>query len=72
MSIITIAIKIPEIMMSASKTVKIMSQDSLIDANRRLLLRNGAAIVLSGAAVALLADREALAQSAQRLRRKPI
>ena len=40
-----------------------MSQDSLIDAKRRLLLRNGAAIVLSGAAVALLAGREALAQS---------
>ena len=43
-----------------------MSQDSLIDANRRLLLRNGAAIVLSGAAVALLAGRQALAQSASK------
>ena len=49
--------------MSASKTVKIVSQGSLIDAKRRLLLRNGAAIALSGAAVALLAGREALAQS---------
>ena len=63
MSIIAVAIKNLEIMMSASKTVKIMSQGSLIDAKRRLLLRNGAAIVLSGAAVTLLADREALAQS---------
>jgi NAD(P)-dependent dehydrogenase (short-subunit alcohol dehydrogenase family) len=47
----------------AQRWRKTMSQDSLIDANRRLLLRNGAAIVLSGAAVALLAGREALAQS---------
>lgn len=39
-----------------------MSQDSLIDTNRRLLLRNGAA-VLSGGLVAALAGREALAQS---------
>ena len=43
-----------------------MSQGSLIDANRRLLLRNGAAIVLSGAAVALRADRQSLAQSASK------
>jgi pimeloyl-ACP methyl ester carboxylesterase len=43
-----------------------MSQDSLIDANRRLLLRDGAAIVLSGAEVSLLADRQSLAQSASK------
>jgi hypothetical protein len=40
-----------------------VSQDSQIDAKRRLLLCNGAAIVLSGVAVALLAGREVLAQS---------
>ncbi|MGH7962062.1 MAG: alpha/beta fold hydrolase [Candidatus Binatia bacterium] len=40
-----------------------MSQASLIVASRRLFLRNGAA-ALSGAAVALLAGREALPQSA--------
>ena len=44
-----------------------MSQASLIIASRRLCLRNGVAAALSGAAgaaVALLAGREALAQSA--------
>ena len=45
-----------------------MSQASLTVPNRRLFLRNGAAAVLSGAAVALLADREALAQSATKSR----
>jgi hypothetical protein len=40
-----------------------MSQASLFVASRRLFLRNSGAAVLSGAAVALLADREALAQS---------
>ena len=33
-----------------------MSQDSLIDAYRRLFLRNGAAIVLSGAACSPIAN----------------
>jgi pimeloyl-ACP methyl ester carboxylesterase len=41
-----------------------MSQARLIVASRRLFLRNGGTAVLSGAAVALLAGREALAQSA--------
>ena len=40
-----------------------MSQTSLIVASRRLFLRNSGTAILSGAAVALLADREALAQS---------
>src|SRR3954465_6800334 len=41
-----------------------MSPVSLSVAGRRLFLRNGGAAPLSGAAVVLLADREALAQSA--------
>jgi pimeloyl-ACP methyl ester carboxylesterase len=41
-----------------------MSQASLSVAGRRLFLRNGGAAALSGAAVVLLAGREALAQSA--------
>jgi len=40
-----------------------MSPPSLIVPNRRLFLRNSGTAVLSGAAVALLAHREALAQS---------
>ena len=40
-----------------------MSQSSLVVPSRRLFLRNSGTAVLSGAAVALLADREALAQS---------
>jgi hypothetical protein len=40
-----------------------MSQRSLTFASRRLFLRNSGAAVLSGAAVALLADHDALAQS---------
>src|SRR4051794_6225343 len=41
-----------------------MSPVSLSVAGRRLFLRNGGAAALSGAAVVLLADREALAMSA--------
>src|SRR5918996_2799075 len=41
-----------------------MSLARLIVASRHLFLRNGGTAVLSGAAVALLAGREALAQSA--------
>ena len=40
-----------------------MSQSSLVVPSRRLFLRNSGTAVLSGAAVALLADREAIAQS---------
>jgi len=40
-----------------------MRQSSLVVPSRRLFLRNSGAAVLSGAAFALLADREALAQS---------
>src|SRR4030095_5465389 len=40
-----------------------MNQPSLVADSRRLFLRNGGTAVLSGAAVALLAHREALAQS---------
>src|SRR3954471_96210 len=41
-----------------------MSQVSVSVAGRRLFLRNGGAAALSGAAVVLLAGREALARSA--------
>ena len=40
-----------------------MNQSSLVVPSRRLFLRNSGTAILSGAAVALLADREALAQS---------